>query len=43
VIIGGGRVLADGTREELLAGADGGLEELFLQLTAAGAREDVTR
>jgi ABC-2 type transport system ATP-binding protein len=43
VIIGGGRVLADGTREELLAGADGGLEELFLRLTAADAREDVTR
>ncbi len=48
VIIGGGRVLADGTREELLAGSDAGLEELFLRLTAAdsreaGAREDVTR
>jgi len=43
VIIGGGRVLADGTREELVAGADGGLEELFLRLTAADAREDVTR
>ncbi len=43
VIIGGGRVLADGTREELLAGPDGGLEELFLRLTAADAREDVTR
>jgi ABC-2 type transport system ATP-binding protein len=43
VIIGGGRVLADGTREELLVGADGGLEELFLRLTAADAREDVTR
>jgi ABC-2 type transport system ATP-binding protein len=43
VVIGGGRVLADGTREELLAGADGGLEELFLRLTAAGPREDVTR
>jgi ABC-2 type transport system ATP-binding protein len=43
VIIGGGRVLADGTREELLAGADGGLEDLFLRLTAADAREDVTR
>jgi ABC-2 type transport system ATP-binding protein len=43
VVIGGGRVLADGTREELLAGADGGLEELFLRLTAADAREDVTR
>ena len=43
VIIGGGRVLADGTREGLLAGADGGLEELFLRLTAADAREDVTR
>ena len=43
VIIGSGRVLADGTGEELLAGADGGLEELFLRLTAADAREDVTR
>jgi ABC-2 type transport system ATP-binding protein len=43
VIIGGGRVLADGTRRELVAGADGGLEELFLRLTAADAREDVTR
>jgi ABC-2 type transport system ATP-binding protein len=43
VVIGGGRVLADGTREELLAGADGGLEEMFLRLTAADAREDVTR
>jgi len=43
VIIGGGRVLADGTREELLAGPDGGLEELFLRLTAADAQEDVTR
>jgi ABC-2 type transport system ATP-binding protein len=43
VVIGGGRVLADGTRQELLAGADGGLEELFLRLTAADAREDVTR
>jgi ABC-2 type transport system ATP-binding protein len=43
VVVGSGRVLADGTREELLAGADGGLEELFLRLTAADAREDVTR
>jgi ABC-2 type transport system ATP-binding protein len=43
VIIGGGRVVADGTREELLVGADGGLEELFLRLTAADAREDVAR
>ena len=43
VVIGGGRVLADGTREELLADADGRLEELFLRLTAAGTREDVTR
>ena len=43
VVIGSGRVLADGTREELLAGADGGLEELFLRLTSAGARQDVTR
>jgi ABC-2 type transport system ATP-binding protein len=43
VVIGGGRVLADSTREELLAGGDGGLEEMFLRLTAADAREDVTR
>jgi ABC-2 type transport system ATP-binding protein len=43
VVVGGGRVLADGTREELLAGAAGGLEELFLRLTAADAREDVTQ
>jgi ABC-2 type transport system ATP-binding protein len=43
VVIGGGRVLADGTREELVAGSGGGLEELFLRLTAADAREDVTR
>jgi ABC-2 type transport system ATP-binding protein len=43
VVVGSGRVLADGSRQELLAGADGGLEELFLRLTVADAREDVTR
>jgi ABC-2 type transport system ATP-binding protein len=43
VVIGGGRVLADGRREQLLDGIDGGLEALFLRLTAADAREDVTR
>lgn len=43
VVIGGGRVLADGTRQELLAGSGGDLEDLFLRLTAADAREDVTR
>jgi ABC-2 type transport system ATP-binding protein len=41
VIIGGGRIRADGSRTELLAGIDGGLEALFLRLTAADAREDV--
>jgi ABC-2 type transport system ATP-binding protein len=41
VVIGDGRVLADGSRQELLTGVDGGLEALFLQLTAANAREDV--
>jgi ABC-2 type transport system ATP-binding protein len=41
VIIGGGRIRADGSRQELLAGIDGGLETLFLRLTAADAREEV--
>ena len=42
VVIGGGRVLASGSKSALLAGADGGdLEQLFLQLTAADAREEV--
>jgi ABC-2 type transport system ATP-binding protein len=41
VVIGDGRVLADGSRQELLTGVDGGLETLFLRLTAANAREDV--
>jgi ABC-2 type transport system ATP-binding protein len=42
VIIGRGRVLASGTKTELLASSgDGGLEELFLQLTAGDAREQV--
>jgi ABC-2 type transport system ATP-binding protein len=43
VVIGGGQVLADGTRPELLAGTGGDLEDLFLRLTADSAREDVTR
>ena len=43
VVIGGGRVLADGTREQLLAGSGGDLEDLFLRLTATVAREDVTQ
>jgi ABC-2 type transport system ATP-binding protein len=34
VVIGGGRVVASGTKDELLAGVSGGLEELFLSLTA---------
>jgi ABC-2 type transport system ATP-binding protein len=42
VVIGGGRILADGSRQELLTGIDGGLETLFLRLTAADAR-DVAR
>jgi ABC-2 type transport system ATP-binding protein len=42
VVVGGGRVLADGARRELLAGT-GGLEELFLSLTAGETREDVVR
>ncbi len=43
VVIGGGRILADGSRQELLSGIDGGLEALFLRLTAADAREEVAR
>jgi ABC-2 type transport system ATP-binding protein len=43
VVIGGGRILADGSRRGLLAGVDGGLEELFLRLTAADAREEAVR
>jgi ABC-2 type transport system ATP-binding protein len=43
VIIGGGRILTDGGRAKLLAGADEGLEALFLRLTASKAREDVAR
>jgi hypothetical protein len=34
VVIGGGRILTDGSRQELLAGVEGGLEELFLRLAA---------
>ena len=43
VVIGGGRILADGSRRELLAGIDGSLEALFLRLTAADARQEVAR
>ena len=43
MVIGGGRILADGSRQELLSGIDGGLEALFLRLTAADAREEVAR
>jgi ABC-2 type transport system ATP-binding protein len=43
VVIGGGRILADDSREVLLAGAEGGLEELFLRLTAADTREEAAR
>jgi ABC-2 type transport system ATP-binding protein len=42
VVIGGGRILADGTRQELLAGSSG-LEDLYLRLTAGVARADVAR
>ncbi len=43
VVIGRGRVLAQGTKEELVAAAGpGGLEDLFLELTAGVAREEVT-
>ena len=34
--------MAQGSKEELLAGADTSLEDLFLTLTADDAREDVT-
>ncbi|MFC5930433.1 ABC transporter ATP-binding protein [Cryobacterium melibiosiphilum] len=40
IIIGGGRILAQGSQTELLAGVSG-LEELFLDLTADTAREGV--
>jgi ABC-2 type transport system ATP-binding protein len=43
VVVGGGRILADGSREVLLAGVEGGLEELFLRLTAANSREEAAR
>jgi ABC-2 type transport system ATP-binding protein len=51
VVIGGGRILAGGTRQELVAGT-GGLEDLYLRLTAGAAggvareqaaRQDVAR
>ena len=42
VVIGRGRAVAQGTKAQLLAGTEGGLEELFLALTADDAREDVT-
>ncbi len=42
IVIGGGRIVAQGTQEELLAQAgDQGLEELFFDLTASTAREGV--
>lgn len=41
IVIGRGRVLAQGTKSDLLAGSDGAdLEEMFLQLTADHDRED---
>jgi ABC-2 type transport system ATP-binding protein len=40
VVIGRGRVIASGTKEELLDGVSGGLEELFLSLTARGGSEE---
>lgn len=41
VVIGQGKVLAQGTKTDLLAGGDGGdLEEIFLQLTADHDRDD---
>jgi ABC-2 type transport system ATP-binding protein len=43
VVIGRGRVVAQGSKAELLAEAGpGGLEDLFLELTAGVAREEVT-
>lgn len=41
VMIGHGRIVAHGTKDELLAGGDD-LEELFLSLTTSHAREAVT-
>jgi len=42
VVIGRGRVLASGAMSELLARTGGGdLEQLFLELTADDAREEV--
>ena len=41
VVIGRGRVMARGRKSELLANRTG-LEDLFLELTAADSREDVT-
>ncbi|ACZ29800.1 ABC transporter related protein [Xylanimonas cellulosilytica DSM 15894] len=42
VIIGGGRIVAQGSKEQLLARAgDRGLEELFFELTAGSARQEV--
>jgi ABC-2 type transport system ATP-binding protein len=41
VVIGRGRIMARGRKNELLANRTG-LEDLFLELTAADSREDVT-
>ena len=42
VVIGRGKIVARGSKHELLAAAgDGGLEELFLNLTEDDAREDI--
>lgn len=41
VIIGRGRVVTAGRKKQLIDAAGGGLEELFLTLTADDAREDV--
>ncbi len=42
VVIGHGRILASGSKQQLTTDGEG-LEELFLRLTADDAREDVTR
>ncbi len=41
VMIGNGRILAEGTKHELLADAGTGLEELFLALTAGTQRDRI--
>jgi ABC-2 type transport system ATP-binding protein len=40
VVIGRGRVIASGTKDELLGGVSGGLEELFLSLTSRARSEE---